>query len=414
MLSEIRIPLRLRDLYRGLADRPAAAAEQLEQAFADRFQFPHAVLFPLSRTALSVLLAVLDRAPRPVLCPAYTCSVVPQAVAGADYPVTFVDSAADTFLPDVSAWSLAARATKAAMMIATPLYGYPVDKEAEAIVRSRAADVFVLYDEAQSFGAADAGGLQSRDADGALVSLGLSKMLTALSGGVLLLRDTAIWRAVRAQRDSQCPPATLAESIMRTAIGLAGWLMLREPLFTVARVLGWLVPALSYDQIALRDLTTLGADQATGKRGLPAGFQSGIGLQQIRRLNETIAQRRAIGSEYERRLREGGFRTFGAIALPTWPRFPLAVADRAAVVTALSLAGVQAGFFLRYSCAALPLRNIARQHCPNADGWARSMINLPIWHGVTIADVERITDELLALRQRDPSAVAWPELNSIR
>lgn len=410
MLSELRLSLTLGDLLHGLVDRPTATVEQLEQAFADRFGFPFAVLFPQGRVALQALLTVLDRAPRPVLCPAYTCSVVPHAIAAAGYPITFVDSADASFLPGPAEWQQATHASTIApaMMIVTPLYGYPVDKQGEAVVRGGAPDVFVLYDEAQSYGVADAAGAQARDADGALVSLGLGKMLTALSGGMLLLRDERVWRAVQARRDAQCGVATPASSIKRGVMGLAGWAALREPFFTVTRLVGSLVPALSYDEIALHEPEAQVDPGSPGGRLLPAGFQRDIGLRQLRRLDQVIAQRRELGRLYERRLGEAGFRRFAADAPPTWSRFPLPVSDRPAVVAALSRGGVQAGLFLRYSCAALPSFDGPSRSCPNADRWAKSMINLPNWTGLGAAEVDRIVGLLAALRHENPAALAWP------
>src|SRR5262249_4320701 len=144
--------------------------EALERAVAERFSFPHALLFPYARTALSALLLARGWRDREILCPAYICAEVPYAITASGNRVGFVDSAGDHFLPGAVQWRAAASADTA-MAIVTPLFGYPVDKAAEASVRAVAPDAFVLYDESQSYGAEDDHGLQMRDADGALISL---------------------------------------------------------------------------------------------------------------------------------------------------------------------------------------------------------------------------------------------------
>src|SRR5262245_5263997 len=248
MLARVRSNLSLADLVAALmpARDPAAA---LEQALAERFRFPHALLFPYARTALHTLLVARGWRGRSVLCPAYICAEVPHAVTASGNEVRFVDSAGDHFLPGRAEW-LNAAGGDAAMAIVTPLFGYPVDKGAEAAVRSVAKDRFGLYDESQSYGVADESGLQMRDADGALLSFGLGKMVTALSGGLLLLRDRRLHDAVRSHRDRHYSPPGAVQTLKLAAKGLAAWGAFREPGVSVLDLLAHrthLLPASAED-----------------------------------------------------------------------------------------------------------------------------------------------------------------------
>jgi len=293
------------------------------------------------------------------------------------------------------------------MAIPTPMYGYPVDKSAEAMARSRSPGVFILYDEAQSFGSSDLQGAQVRDADGALFSLGLGKALSALSGGVLLLRDPAIHARVRALRDAVCHRTGIVQTARLTANALIAWGILREPLFTLARGIGRLVPTLSYERVAMHDPQEVA--ERSGSKSLPSAYQAALGLGQIGQVDAVLAERRRLGESYERHLRERGFHTYSYATTPTWVRYSLPVADRAAVMAALKAEDIQLGMFLRYSCPDLPAFKTSEQDCPNAARWGRSIVNLPLWRGLPERQVGRVVDALARLRDRQPGTIAWPE-----
>ena len=68
-----------------------------ERAFAKLMDQRHGIFFPYGRTAQFVLLKALGIHGKEVICPAYTCVVVPHAiVTGGNEPV-FVDCLPDSF-----------------------------------------------------------------------------------------------------------------------------------------------------------------------------------------------------------------------------------------------------------------------------------------------------------------------------
>jgi dTDP-4-amino-4,6-dideoxygalactose transaminase len=406
MLARVRSNLRIADLLRAAVPGAGGSAEALERAFARRYAFPHALLFPYARVALHALLLAHRWKSKEILCPAYICAEVPYAITAAGCQVRFVDSAAHHFLPGQAEWRTAA-GPNAAMAVVTPLFGYPVDKEAERSVRKAAPGMFVLYDESQSFGVDDDGGLQMRDADGALLSFGLGKMVTALSGGLLLLRDTALFHAVRALRDGHYSDPTLAHTVTLVAKGLAAWAAFREPALSVvdfaARRLR-LLPASAEDWIP-----THGPDLPADGKIMPSAYQAKLGLQQLARLDRFLAARRQIAQHYQDHLRAEAFRTFDYSHTPTWPRYPWPAGQRDRVVSELRRQRVQVSLFLPYSCADLPIYRDQQHACPNAALWARTMINLPNWHGMDVDQAERVVEILVRLRDRDPQSVEWPD-----
>jgi dTDP-4-amino-4,6-dideoxygalactose transaminase len=405
MLARVRTNLALGDLWCAASAEIADPILAFESAFSSRFGFPYALLFPYGRSALHALLAALRWQEREILCPAYICAEVPYAISLSGNYVRFVDSAADHFLPGHKEWATATT-SQSAMAIITPLFGYPIDEKCQGTVRSASPNAFILYDESQSYGITDADGFQARDADAVLFSLGLGKMLTALSGGVLLLRDSAVYRAVRHFRDVHCTRPTPVDTLKRLVRALAAWIAFREPALTltdfIARRFG--VFAIEAQDWVPSEKSIVPYDG----RILPSAFQSQIGLRQFARLDAFLGERRHIGSYYDRRLHEEGFHQFAHACLPTWPRYPFGVADRDETARRLHKQGIQVSFFLPYSCASLPPYRSHSVACPNANLWGRSMINLPNWHGLKVAQAERVVRALLRIRDQEPRTVAWP------
>ena len=100
-----------------------------EQAFAVLMGQRQAVFFPYGRTALIFLLEALGVRGREVICPAYTCVVVPHAIIHSGNEPVFVDSRSDDFNID---WDQVETATSdmTSVVIPTSIFGNPVNLDA--------------------------------------------------------------------------------------------------------------------------------------------------------------------------------------------------------------------------------------------------------------------------------------------
>jgi dTDP-4-amino-4,6-dideoxygalactose transaminase len=266
----------------------------------------------------------------------------------------------------------------------------------------------VIYDEAQSYGATDEGGLQARDADAALSSLGLGKMITGLGGGMLLVRDAALHRELVSMRDRRQVRAGATRIGYSLVAGLVAWFAFREPMVTL------IDQSAATRTLFKPDIRYRGSDESPelpdDAEVLMPPYQARIGLRQLARLGSILAARERLGNFYERRLREEGFRTFAYAHRPTWPRYPLAVQDRQGLIAYCRQHKVQLSDFLDYSSADLPFyRNEAADNFPRASLWGRSMINLPIWHGMDEARAQRVISALARARDRGNGAALWPQ-----
>ncbi len=265
------------------------------------------------------------------------------------------------------------------------------------MLRRNNPNIFILYDEAQSFGASDNDGLQCREADGVLISLGLGKVATSLSGGILLLRDPDIANRVRKIRDTEfrrSSPTRKLKLVVSSLVAIAAY---TEPLASVIDQVARRSQAVS--QSIHRQELTENTELPSDALDMPSDLEATIGLRQLKRLEALLQDRRRIGLTYEKSLSAQGLSTFAYRSLPSWPRYPYAVLAREDAIAKLREQGVQVGLFLNYECSGLPLYQ-GSPRCVNAAFWAQTMINLPNWHGLSLAQAERIVREIVRLRLR--------------
>ena len=74
--------------------------EKYEQEFAKKFENNHGVMFQHGRSGIFALLRVWALKKDEVICPAYTCVVVPNAIVLSGNVPVFVDSSKDSFNMD--------------------------------------------------------------------------------------------------------------------------------------------------------------------------------------------------------------------------------------------------------------------------------------------------------------------------
>ena len=398
MIPRLRPPFSLIDLTAAVLPGRGDAIAEFEARFAERFGFPHAVFFPYGRSALYALLCALRWADREIVCPSYTCSAVPHAITLAGNRVRFADSDPSHF--NVTAEYLRPVLTPdTALVILTPLFGYPIDRVAcHTAIAERSPDALVMYDVAQGFGAEDDEGLQFSNADLALFSFGIGKMVSTLYGGMLLIRRGDIHDVVRRHRDLHFGSATVRRPFELLAYGAGTWCAFRKPLFWVANFLEERTGLLDHltKYYYAKDEPRLPSDVAVR----PVNLQARLGLRQLGRYDGIVAARRRVCRRYEERLRCEGVRVFEHSHEPTYSLFPLAVSDADAARKHLACNGVQVGVLIDYNCADLPGYETHEGTCINARRWGRSMINLPNWPGLTQTEADRVIDVLLRWRDR--------------
>ena len=374
--------------------RPGAPTdvEEFERAFAALMGQRHAVAFPYGRTALLALLDAWGLAGREVIVPAYTCVVVPHAVVLSGGEPVFVDSSEQDCNMDL-ALMREAISPRTGAVIATSIFGHPVDLDALERLRATHPDLRIIQDCAHSF-AADWNGRPVQQAgDAALFGLNISKIITSIFGGMITTDDDGLAEQLRSIRKARVLPARAGKSLRRGLYLAAAIPTFYEPVYGLVNRLersGVLDRFVRYYDEGSIDMP---ADYLDGISGVEAR----VGSVQVERYAEIVDRRRDAARMYDRLLAG-----IPALRLPTpnlgstYSHYAVRVKDRDALAEKCLRLGLQLGRVIDYCCpdmAAYRDRPGCRAGYPVASALAREVINLPVYGGAQLA--ERATRLLL-------------------
>lgn len=384
------------ELLATVGNSPDAVA-QFEQTFAAQFGASEGAAFAYGRTAIYALCKALGLDGAEVIMPAYTCSVVAHAVALSGNVCRFVDVTLTDYNMNLDQVEAAIN-ERTAMVVATHLYGFPVDLDRlDGIVRSAERKfgrrIIVVQDCAHSFGARWRGRLVSSAPDVAVYGLNISKVMTSIFGGMLTTSNAELAKSIRQWRTSNLRPAPPVKPTLRRLYLWAAAVGFTGPVYALVR---WL-----QDETTLLDRLTK-SYHLDDEVVLPPDFldrmldvEARVGLAQLRRYPEMERARQDHARFYLKSLvAPPGWVLPPWVEGATYSHFPVRVPDRAAAVAAFRRAGVQAGEVIEYSVPHLDAYagDRDRREFPNAWLCSQHMINLPVHAGLCGADREKVID----------------------
>ncbi len=350
--------------------------EQFEATFAQAVGQRYAVAFPYGRTGLLALLAALGIKGREVICPAYTCVVVPHAIAiGGNTPM-FVDSGADANMDLVSAERVISPNTGA--LIATSIFGNPVDLDRLQMIAQHDPRFPIIQDCAHSFTATWKGRRVNQAGRAAVFGLNASKTMTSIFGGMVTTDDPDLAAAVVAERARLVAPAPLLKSVKRTLYLLALYAAFWPPLFGLTERLRQTGVLDRFTRYYDENVIDIPADYLSGLTSVEAR----VGSVQANKLAIFIDARRAYALYYCGRLDH--YRALSWITGAegaSYSHVAARVTNRDHVVRATISHGVQLGEIIEYSVpemAAYRKWGDAQGPFPVAHALARQTINLPV------------------------------------
>ncbi|MBQ4568197.1 MAG: DegT/DnrJ/EryC1/StrS aminotransferase family protein [Desulfovibrio sp.] len=392
MIPRLRPRLGLPELLAAL--RPgddAQAVTEFEQAFADMTGQRHAVAFPYGRTGLYCLLKALGLRNSMVVTPAWTCVVVPHATVSSGNEPVFVDSAPGDYNMDLRRAGETLDETDAGALIATSIFGHPVDLDALEALRRTHPGVCIIQDCAHSFLCEHGGRPVHAYGDAAVFGLNVSKLMSSIFGGMVATDDDTLAARLRNERSKTLSPAPWRKAWSRRIYLAASMLALWPPAYSAVNLLersGALGRFVSYYD--------------EGRIDMPADWdvamtapEARVGVVQCGRYTSIIANRRRNAAAYTEALRH-----IPGITLPphddgaTWSHYTILVDRREALLDRALRAGIQLGRLIEYNIPDMPAYRArpGYRDCPRARRLAEHSVNLPVWCGPR--DVQRVIDFL--------------------
>lgn len=387
MIPRLKADLRVSDLA-ALLPRPGDDIAAFEKAFAKLAGQKHAIAFPYGRTAQMALLQTLqlrERGQPEVICPSYTCVVVPHAIVLSGLQPVFVDCAPDGFNMD---WDYLERATgpNTGAVIITSLFGHPIDIAALDAYRRRHPDITILQDCAHSFMASIQGRFVQQEGLAAFYGLNISKIMTSIFGGMITTNDDTFAAVLRTKRDAMCKPAGILKSFKRSLYLGAVIIAFMKPVYAAVNWLerrGFLDHFVKYYDPSFIDFPNDAFEDM-------CPIEARIGKMQCTRYADIVTHRRNLARLYAQGLQN-------VVALPadesgaTYSHFVIRTPHAATIKNYCLKNGVQLGELIEYEIPDMPTYQTAPYF-----GERRSralpgqVLNLPVHMGVAENDALRI------------------------
>lgn len=358
------------------------AVARFEKAFANKFKAVDAVAFPYGRSAQWAFFKAVGIENAEIIMPAYTCSVVAHAVTLSGNQPRFIDINLDDYNMNLDEAEAAINENTRAI-IATHTFGYPQDlNQLEAMVKrgeeKYGHKIWLMQDCCHAFGAEWQGRLIGTSGDVAVYALNISKMITAIFGGMLTFQDHALADKVRAWRDAQYRSAAWLKAIQRRLYLLAIYVAFNEKIYGLTWWLQEKTPLLNHftKSYHLDDKIHFPPDYLDQMLEVEAA----VGLAQLDRYDAIIARRRTNAEFYNKNLE----RCVGWVFPPliegaTYSHYVVRVPERNPVLDEWAGRGVHLGELIQYSIPLLPeyARHIGSVSPNSAESSLRT-INFPV------------------------------------
>lgn len=376
-------------------ERGGKQIRYFEEEFACLMGRKHAIAVPSARVGFNLLFRALELPPGTgIVLPAYTHPSVPLMIREMGYDIQWADVSRDTFTLTPETVEKAVNGTTG-IIIPTHLYGLPCDMPAIKKLADEAGAV-VIEDCAQSCGAGIGGRRTGSFGTAGVYSLGITKNLIALGGGLVVCDNDELAGTIRAE--------TAAYGMLATGQLVKDLVMAAVMMVVTQRVV---FPHLVKPMLVLfrkltgRDLLdTMFAEDVSAMRGLPSAYfdkahrplQAVIGRCQLKRLDDMNERRRVIAA----RLREAftgeecvGLPDILPGATPVYPTFPITVPGKRPLIAArLQAEGVDCSEGFIPDCTALDFLGGGPGTAPGAAYLADHVFHLPVFPTLTDEEVE--------------------------
>ena len=358
-----------------------------ERSFAALAQQKYALAFPYGRTAMVAILRALDLQNAEIICPSYTCVVVPHAiVTGGNTPV-FVDPSPQDFNMDLDLVEEAITSETRAI-VATSLFGHPVNIETIRDLSARFPDLYIIQDCAHSFFCDWEGQPVHREGICAFYGLNISKIMTSIFGGMVTTDNREFAEKLRQVRSSMLAPGGLIKSLARRFYLYAVYVAFTRPVYGMVNRLersGLLDRFVRYYDPGLIDMPDDYLVQITS-------IEARVGIAQCAKYGLNVEHRRKLARIYL-----DGLSDVENVSLPspdsgaTWSHFVLRTSHAKQLEDHFLQHGIQLGKLVDYY---IPDMSSYHGYKTIGSGAARALpdevLNLPVHMGVNIKDARRI------------------------
>jgi len=354
--------------------------EKYEKEFSKKFENNYGVMFQHGRTGLYALLKVWGLEKDEVICPAYTCVVVPNAIVLSGNIPVFVDSSKDSFNMDLELLQKAiTKKTKA--IIVTHIFGYAMDilridkivKEAEIKYNHK---IYVIQDTAHSYGVKYKGELVTKFGDASIFGSNISKVINSIFGGMVITNSENTYKKLKQWRGNNTKKIGISKEIKRfiyfVAVNVAfnsyvyGFVNWLERVGALDRF----VKYFEEDKIYFPD----------DWDDYPSNIEARVGLSQLKKYDYIIDRRVSNAEEWIKKLSREDIEFKNDVDGCTYSHCVGLVKDRDIWLDKYRDEGIQLGILIEYS---IPYMSVYEKYkkgeYPVSLEYSKKSINFPNW-----------------------------------
>jgi dTDP-4-amino-4,6-dideoxygalactose transaminase len=388
MIPRLKPDLGLAELFASLNFFKKNVISDFENSFRIKLNSKHVLTFAYGRSAIFSILKGLELENGEVICPSYTCVVVPNAIVTAGCIPVFVDSCQQDFNMDLDLLEKAIT-SKTVAIIATSIFGHPVDLKKLALIKDKYPHILIIQDCAHSFMVYDDGKPVHQFGDFSIFAMNISKIITSIFGGALVINNDLFYKKITNFYHMNVKKPSFKKNIRRFFYLCSIFFAFNSIIYTWTNFLerkGFLDRFVKYFDPNLIDMPKDYLDCLTE-------VEARVGLIQLKKLDNLIAHRNKIAEIYNRELKDVNF-----IRLPpskkgaSYSHYVILTEHAKNIRAFLHSKGVQVGELIDYHIPELPVYNHYKFITNNvANQFPGNVINLPVHYGVKENDAIRIS-----------------------
>ncbi|GAG66796.1 unnamed protein product, partial [marine sediment metagenome] len=271
---------------------------------------------------------------------------------------------------------------KTGVIIATSIFGYPVNLDRLDEIRNRHPNIYIIQDCAHSFSAQWKGRWVQKEGIAALFGLNISKTLTSIFGGMITTDDEKLFVALKKSRNSNLKKPKWMKGLRRLLYLITVYPTFCETIYNIVNRM---------ERMHLIDYFVQYYNEY--KIDMPSDYlhqmtplEARVGTENVKRYNTIIKNRRRAANYYFEHLdNKPNFKLPPKIEGATYSHFVVQVSDRDAWLQWALTHNIQLGWLIEYN---IPEMEAYGAHSPDeypqAASYARKTINLPVWGGAFI------------------------------
>ena len=360
-------------LYRSVA--------YFEKKFAEKFNNKNGVMFSHGRVALYSLFKLWGLSNDEIICPAYTCVVVPNAIVLSGNIPVFIDC-------EKNSWNMSYEeiekniTNKTRAIVVTHLFGYPMDvckiqrivSEAEIKYKKK---IYVIQDCAHSFGCEWNGQIVTKFGDASFFGLNISKIITSVFGGIVITDDAKLYKGLIEFRKTNFKKGIL-KNIKRLVYFLTTCIIFNQYIYGIINWLenkGFLDAFVKYYDENIIDFPK-------DWKELPCHIEAIIGLSQLKKYDYIINQKRKNSLLWFEEIKNNN--DLMILDYDKGTTFSHCVAltpKRKELLETYRTKGIQLGIIIEYCIPEMPSFKKYNQgkEFPISSYYSKSTVNFPNW-----------------------------------